>query len=60
MWYVSEKTEVGTMHSIDLIPKENWRHDNDDLLSKILEKSRVAIPYNFYTVQFDYFDKLSH
>lgn len=38
MWSVSGKTEVETMHSIDLILKQNWRNDNDDLLSKILEK----------------------
>lgn len=37
-WSVSEKTEVKIMHPIDLILKENWRHDNDDLLSKILEE----------------------
>lgn len=36
------------MHPIDLILKENWRHDNDDLLSKILEESRIVIPLDLH------------
>lgn len=39
------------MHSIDLVLKENCRHDADDLLSKILE-NRSSIPHHSH-VQFE-------
>lgn len=39
------------MHSIDLVLKDNCRHDTDDHVSKILE-NRSSIPHHSH-VQFD-------